>query len=215
MWRKKRKENSLYETKQVLIFVCVHRYNWYVSFRENYRSFIAFRFIERNYTKGDTKNWNCLREGVPPVVQASPTRWVFQEPICISVSCKRLPSASASFFWRAFQCICPFHDGWFTSTPAHIVLGVQQFWPKMTWPQCPVLPLHTILPWATSFVSLGEKSPQKEPFCWCGRGETKNRSTRTHQNWWVQNLFWAVENSLNRCIASKGEYCESDWSLNI
>ena len=40
------------------------------------------------------------------------------------------------------------------------------------------------------FVSLDEKIRQREPFCWCGRGETKNgRSTKRHQNWWVQNCF--------------------------
>ena len=42
-------------------------------------------------------------------------------------------------------------------------------------------------------VSLGKKSPQRETFCWCGRGETINsRSTKRHQNQRVQNLFWAV-----------------------
>ena len=40
------------------------------------------------------------------------------------------------------------------------------------------------------FVSLVEKSPQRETFCQCGRGETKNsRSTKRHQNRQVQKLF--------------------------
>ena len=39
------------------------------------------------------------------------------------------------------------------------------------------------------FVSLNEKSLQKETFYQCGRGETKNsRSTKRHQNW-IQKLY--------------------------
>ena len=39
-----------------------------------------------------------------------------------------------------------------------------------------------------------KNSPQKKPFCLCERGETKNcSSTKRHQNWQVQKLFWAVE----------------------
>ena len=53
-------------------------------------------------------------------------------------------------------------------------------------------------------------------FCWCGRGETKNgRNTKRHQHWQVQKLFWAVEKSLYRYIASNGEYFQGDWSLDI
>ena len=33
----------------------------------------------------------------------------------------------SEFFWRPFQRVFPFHDGWFTSTPAHNTLSVQQF----------------------------------------------------------------------------------------
>ena len=61
-----------------------------------------------------------------------------------------------------------------------------------------------------------KKNPQREIFCWCGRGEIKNvRSTKRDQNWWVQKLFWAVEKSLIRFISSNGEYFEGDWSLNM
>ena len=63
------------------------------------------------------------------------------------------------------------------------------FWPKMA--PCSTLPIHPILPQATFFVSLDKRSPQREMFCQCGRGETKNgRSRKRHQNWWVQKLFW-------------------------
>ena len=36
----------------------------------------------------------------------------------------------SEFFWRLFQCVCPFQDGRFTSTPAHTELSVQQFLTK-------------------------------------------------------------------------------------
>ena len=44
--------------------------------------------------------------------------------------CERLDSASAIFFWRLFQCVCPFYDGWFKNVPAQPTLSVQQFLTK-------------------------------------------------------------------------------------
>ena len=44
--------------------------------------------------------------------------------------CERLCLGSVNFFWRLFQCVCPFHDGGFTSAPAHTTLNVQQFLTK-------------------------------------------------------------------------------------
>ena len=43
---------------------------------------------------------------------------------------ERLHSASVNFFWRLFQWVCPFHDRWFASAPAHTTLSVQQFLTK-------------------------------------------------------------------------------------
>ena len=70
---------------------------------------------------------------------------------------------------------------------AHLstLLSVQRFLTKATWPPCPTLPIHPILPQVTFlFVCfLGWKSPQREMFCWCRRGETKKgRSTERPQN---------------------------------
>ena len=63
---------------------------------------------------------------------------------------------------------------------------------------------------------LDEKSPQREMFCRCERGKTKNsRSFKRHQNQQVQKRFWAVrKKGLDMCIASNGECFEGDWSLN-
>ena len=58
--------------------------------------------------------------------------------------CERLCSTSANFFWRLFQHICPFHDGWFTSAPAHIALNVQQFWTKNSMTSIPLPPYSQI-----------------------------------------------------------------------
>ena len=76
------------------------------------------------------KNQNCLLEGGPLVVQASPTSCVlgtYLYPCTSWRCCERLRSASVNFFWRLFHCICPFHDGWFTSASALTMLSVQQF----------------------------------------------------------------------------------------
>ena len=109
--------------------------------------------------------------------------------------CEKLCSASVNFFRRLFQCICPFHDGWFTSTSDRTVLSVQQFLTKNSMTPMFHLP-HSphLTPRNFFFVFLGVKSPQRKTCCWCGRSETKNgRSTKRHQNQRVQRLFGAVE----------------------
>ena len=104
----------------------------------------------------------------------------------------------SGFFLRVFQHIYPFHDGWFTSAPAHTMLSVQQFLTKTAWPSCLTFPIHPISPQATLFLfpwwKKSSKGKTSSTFCKCGRGETKNgRSTKRHQNWQVQKLFWAME----------------------
>ena len=130
--------------------------------------------------------------------------------------CESLCLALVNFFLEDFQCICPFHGGWFTHTPAHTTLSVQQFLTKNGMTPMPYLPYLPELTLSNFFCFPRRKSPQRETFCQCGRGETKNgRSTKRHQNWCVQKLFWAVEKRLDRCIASTGECFEGDWHLNI
>ena len=52
----------------------------------------------------------------------------------------------------------------------------------------PSLFIRTCTEWLF-FCFLGWKSPQREMFCWCGRGETKNsRSTKRHQNQKFKNF---------------------------
>ena len=97
-----------------------------------------------------------------------------------------------SEFFLKTQRICPFHNEWFTSAPAHTALSVQQFLSKNGMTPTPNLPIHLISPWVTFFVSLDGKSPQRETFCQCRRGgKTKQNKTnpnngrniKRHQNW--------------------------------
>ena len=139
--------------------------------------------------RGHKKNLNYLLEGGPLVVQASLTIHLYH---CTSwPCCERLHSASVNFFWRLFQHICLFHDGGFTIVPAHTVPRAQQFLTKTGMAPVPHPPHSPLLtPNNTFFVLSDVKSPQREMLCQCGRGETKNsRSTKRHQNWWVQNCF--------------------------
>ena len=109
-------------------------------------------------------------------------------------------------FWRLFQHISLFRDRWFTSTPAPTVLNVQQFLTKNRVKPVPHPPYSSDLALSDFIfvVSPDEKSPQRETFCWCERGLKKkiqqkpSRNTNRHQNRQVQNLFWAVEKSLDR-----------------
>ena len=80
------------------------------------------------------------------------------------------------------------------------------FWPKQQDPPCPTSPIHLIWPQATFFCFprlKKKKSPQRETFCWYGRGETKNgRSTKgiktqafkncSEQFPWVYCIKWRV-----------------------
>ena len=65
------------------------------------------------------KNKNCLLEGWSLVVQASAARWVFWEPICISVPAgvvRGLRSALVNLFLKTLSMHLPFACGWFTWT---------------------------------------------------------------------------------------------------
>ena len=68
------------------------------------------------------KNWNYLLEDGPLVVQSSPARWVFQEPICVSAPAGivvrgciwlqwifflRLSMHLPISWWVIYKCTCP------------------------------------------------------------------------------------------------------------
>ena len=122
---------------------------------------------------------------------------------CCGALC--LASAKKKIFWRLFQPICSFHDGWFTRAPAHTTLRVQEFLTKNGTTPAPYPPdSPDLVPSHFFFVPPDEKSPHRETFCQREISGTKNgRSTKRYQNRWVQKLFWAVEKCLDRCIASK------------
>ena len=130
--------------------------------------------------------------------------------------CERLRAASANFFEDSFNVFAHFVRG-FTSTPAHIAWSVQQFLtPNSMTHHGPPYPFTPSFPEQLLFVSPVEKRPQTETVCWCGRSEIKtSRSTKRHQYWRIQKLFWAVEKHPDRCLAPNGEYFEGDWSLNM
>ena len=171
------------------------------------------------YMMGDPKNLELSSGGQASYSKGSPY-WVSVLGIHLYQytswwCCEKLCLASVNFFWRLFQRICSFHDGWLTSAPAHTALSVQQFLTKNSLTSIAHPPYSPDLaPSDFFFVSPDEKSPQRATFCQCGRGATKNgRSTKSHENPRVQKLFWIVEKCLNRCIASNGKCFEGDWSL--
>ena len=91
---------------------------------------------------------------------------------------ERLCSALVNFFWRLFQCVCPFHDGWFMSAPARTALSVQQFLTQNGVTPTPHPPYSPDLaPEWLCFVSLDGKSPLRETFCRCPGGETRMAET--------------------------------------
>ena len=128
---------------------------------------------DNNYMQGEIplQKRNYLLECGPLVVQAYPTHQasvlgthLYQ---CnIRCCCERLCSASVIIFWRLFQCICPFHDGWFTGTPAHIVLTFQQVLTKNCSTLMPHLPYSPDLSPRDIFCLPGWKKSSKENILW-------------------------------------------------
>ena len=170
------------------------------------------------HMRGTPKKDNYFMQGRPLVVQVSPLAECSRSPSVSGYQLALLSEAAlgfSEFFWRLFQCLCPFHDGWLPSAPAHAALSAQQFLTTITaCPPCPSLPIHPIIPRLFCFHRW--KVLKRKCFCRCGRRETKNgRSINRHQNRWAHRLFGAVEKRLDRCIASNGEYFEGDWSLNM
>ena len=146
-----------------------------------------------SYTRGEPRNPELSLGGWPLVVQASPARWVFSDPIYIGVpsgvvrGCiwlqgiflKTLSMCLPISWWVIHKCTCPHraecsavfdqnqHD-------PHILLSLFT-------QSCSELPFS---------VSPDEKSPQRETFFLCGRGETKNsRNPKRYQNQGVKNCF--------------------------
>ena len=118
--------------------------------------------------------------------------------------CERLDSVSVNFLEDSFDTLPHFVMG---DLQAHLSTPRWAFsssWPKMAWPLCPPIPIHP-----KSYPKM-KKSPQREIFCWWGRGETKTSRSKRYQNQRVQKVLWAVAKSLNRCTAWRGEYFDFD-----
>ena len=122
----------------------------------------------------------------------------------------------SEFFWRLIQHVCPFYDGWAMNVPAHTTLRFGSFWPKMAWPLLPHPPYSPSLAPSNFFLFPHMKQVLKgEHFASVEQVKQSGRRAKRHQNQQVQKLFWAVEKSLNRWIASKREYFKGVWSLNM
>ena len=123
---------------------------------------------------------------------------------------------SSEFFWRLFQRVCPSHDRWFTSAPAHTKLSVQQFLTKNGMTPCPTLPIHLISPLERFLFFWMKKVLKGKSFADVEEVKQKTAEAKRHQNWQVQKtVLSSGQKSLGRCIAANGEYFEGDWSLNM
>ena len=166
----------------------LHIYNWfvYVYMCMGVGEWLPPRAQKRNYP---------LETG-PLVVQVSVLRTLLHQ--CTGSCCERICSASVNFlffifcivlllfseyFWRLFQPICPFHDGWFMSAPAVSMLSAQQFLTKTI--VTPVLhPFYSPDTPPSDFFCfpIWKKSPQRETFLlmWKKWNKKNGRSTKRH-----------------------------------
>ena len=151
-------------------------------------------YVRGTYMRGDPKIQNYLcSTGFPHYVS------VLETHMCQRTSsrCERLRSDTGNFF-EDFQHVHPFHDGWFMSASAHTSSVFSSFWPKTAWPLWPrPHPSHHSLDLtqATFFCFPKWKKSSKGNVwpMWKRWKQKKGRSTKRHQNRWVQKLFWAVE----------------------
>ena len=159
----------------------------------------SYMNIDRwGYVQGETpRNLNYLLDSWPLVVQASllgdctrnPSVSVYQLVLLweamfsISKLFLKTLSKHLPILWLViYKHICP-HQ-------AENSAIFEQKWHGFCVPHS----LYLMSPQATSFLFPQMKnSPQRETFCPCRGGETKNgRNTKRHQNWLVQKLFGAV-----------------------
>ena len=117
-----------------------------------WKSLTRSSMVHVPYEGGPKKNKNYLLEGGPFVARASPTRWVFQEPICIIVPAgivlRGCVWLQRNFFEDPFNTFAQLMIGDLRAplpTP-HWVFS--SFWPQTVWPPCPIIPIHQISPQA-------------------------------------------------------------------
>ena len=150
------------------------------------------RFCPHLYEGGSLPKMELSSEGRTLVVQASP-HWVSVLGAhllqCTSWwCCERLHLSLVKFFKR-LNAFAHFMMGDLWAYLPTLCWVLSSFWHKTAGPCAPPF----LFIWSHSeqlFFFPDEKSPQREMFCQCRRGETKNgRITKSHQNWWVQNHF--------------------------
>ena len=100
------------------------------------------------------------------------------------------------------------------NAPVHTALSIQQFFtqngmnPMPHLPYSPDLTPSNCFLFVCLFVSLCEKSPQRETFCQCGKGETMAEVLKDIKIDKFKNCFEQWKKSY-RCISSNEEYSES------
>ena len=168
---------------------------------------------KRIYTReGTQKNLNYLLEGRPLALQASFTECSRSPCVhlhqCTSQHCcERMCSASVNFFLKTLSMCLPI-EWWVISecTCPHYVDCSAVFDQKPHDPSAP----PSLFTWSSPewrfFVSLDKKSPQREMFWHCGRGETKAiealKGIKINK---FKNCLEQWKKCLNRCTASNGE----------
>ena len=160
------------------------------------------------YKRGAKIFWRAdpCSTGFPPYVSVLGTH-LYQ---CTSQRCcGRLCSAQWTFFWRFLQHLCPFYDGWFTSTPANTTLSVQQFLTKKgNYPLWPTLPTHLTSP-RTSFFLFPQMKKVLKGKRFADVKVVTQKTAETLKGIKIdkfKNRFEQWKKHLDKCIASNGKY---------
>ena len=173
----------------------------------------GFQDIQRNISRGTQETQNYLLEGSSIVVQAFPPDECSRHP---SVTVYQLVvlwevAFGLSEFYLKTLSMCLSILWWVICKNTTLHWMFSRFWPKTTWHPLPIPHPFYLLDLAPGdiFVCLFlrmKKSPQREMFCWCGRGKTKNgRSTKGIKINEFKNCFEQWKKRLNKRITSNGE----------
>ena len=177
-----------------------------------YQILLKFNFHDKfQYIQGKTPpKWMYLLEGRTIVAQASPTRWMFWEPICCSVPVGVVVRGCIQLQWICceFSTHLPISYWWVMGAPAHTMLCVQQFptkndmIPRSHHPYSPDLALSNFF-----MFSQMENVPKGKRFA--DREEVKQRMADALKGIKIdeiKNCFEQWRKHFSKCIASNGEY---------
>ena len=130
--------------------------------------------------------------------------------------CERLLWASVNIL-KALSMHSPFMIGDLRAHRPTLRWTFNSFWPKTSWPLCPIPLIYPTAAQAT-FVFFPWMKKVLRGKCFTDVEEVEQKTAEALKGIRInkfKNCFEQWKKCLNRCIVSNGKYFEGDWSLNM